>query len=92
MYLDGKDKVENEMDIVRVLRRVKYHDIALKASILNSNERMYQIKHAHQNIINTHEELMSQTESDENDANALNKKMRSGEPKDVYEEIYQGVR
>ena len=64
MYLDGHDRMQRDMDITKVLRRIRYHDIALKSSILNTNEKMFHARHAFQNIINTEEGLMSDTDSD----------------------------
>ena len=52
------------MDIVKILRRIRYHDIALKSSVVNTNERMYHVRHAVQNIINTEDVVFSSTEEE----------------------------
>ena len=39
LYLLGKTKVESEMDVVKIVQRVRYHDITLKNSIMHSKER-----------------------------------------------------
>jgi len=41
LYLLGRTKVQSEMDIIKIMRRVRFHDIALKSSILSSKERRY---------------------------------------------------
>ena len=46
LYLLGKTKVESEMDIIKISNRVRFHDIALKNSVLNSKERRIQVRFA----------------------------------------------
>lgn len=46
LYLQGRTKVESEMDIIKIMRRLRFHDIALKSSILESRERRMQVRYA----------------------------------------------
>jgi hypothetical protein len=46
MYLEGQDRVEKDMDILKILRRIRYHDVALKSSVLNTNEKLFYARHA----------------------------------------------
>jgi hypothetical protein len=46
MYITGRTQVESEMDLVKILRRLRYHDVTMKSSMLNSMERRLQAKYA----------------------------------------------
>lgn len=37
--------------MVKILKRLRYHDIALKATIMNDHEKKVQVKHARKNLI-----------------------------------------
>jgi hypothetical protein len=37
--------------MVKILKRIRYHDIALKATVLNNDEKKVQVKHARKNLI-----------------------------------------
>ena len=36
LYMDGKNRVNNELDIVKILSKLRTHDIAIKSTILDS--------------------------------------------------------
>jgi hypothetical protein len=61
LYLLGKTKVESEMDIVKIVKRVRYHDVSLKSSIMHSKERKLQAKYARKYML----EIDSEEESED---------------------------
>ena len=62
IYLQGRTKVESEMDIIKIMRRLRYHDIALKSSIIESNERRMQVKYARKYAIEVDSFIESENE------------------------------
>ena len=46
--------------MIKILKRIRYHDIALKATILNDDEKRVQVKHARKNLL----DIDSDTSSD----------------------------
>lgn len=46
--------------MIKILKRMRYHDIALKATILNDDEKRNQVKHARKNLL----DIDSDTSSD----------------------------
>ena len=51
MYIEGDIRINNELDIVKILKRLRAHDIALRSSVLNTEERRYHVKHARKYVI-----------------------------------------
>ena len=51
MYIDGEIRINNELDIVKILKKLRTHDIALRSSILNNDERRYHVKYARKYVI-----------------------------------------
>lgn len=60
LFLEGQTKLEKELDVVKLLKRLRHHDIALKASILCDSDKREQVKHARKNLI----DIDSSEESD----------------------------
>jgi hypothetical protein len=51
MYIDGEIRISKELDIVRILRKLRTYDVAIRSSILNTDERRYHAKHARKYVI-----------------------------------------
>jgi len=64
LYLDGKTRVQKEMDVLKIMRRVRHHDLALKTSVLRPQERREKLKHARQHLIDVDSEVESVCESE----------------------------
>ena len=83
LYLLGKTKVDSEMDIVKIMQRVRYHDIALKSSILNSKERKIQARFARKYML----EVDSDEESEDDYEMSPNQKRFD----EVHEKMNLGI-
>ena len=64
LYLEGRTRVQKEMDLLKMMRRVRYHDLALKTSVLRPVERRTQLKHARKLLIDVDSEVESVCESE----------------------------
>lgn len=51
MYIDGEIRINNELDIVKILKKIRTHDIALRSSVLNTDERRYHARFARKYVI-----------------------------------------
>ena len=59
----GKQKYEEEMDIVNIIMNIRKHQVAIKSNILCCDEKDYLAEHAQQNII--HFDTTSEEEAPE---------------------------
>ena len=50
------------MDIIKIMRRLRFHDIALKSSILESNERRMKVRYARKYAIEVDSAIESENE------------------------------
>lgn len=41
MMVDGEIRLSKELDIVKITERLRTHDVALKSSVLNTDERRF---------------------------------------------------
>lgn len=60
--MQGRTKVESEMDIVKIMRRLRFHDIALKSSILESKVRRLQTRYARKYALEVDSRVESENE------------------------------
>ena len=60
--MQGRTKVDSEMDIIKIMRRLRFHDIALKSSILESNERRMKVRYARKYAIEVDSAIESENE------------------------------
>lgn len=51
MMIDGEVRLNKELDVVKIMQRLRVHDVALRSSVLNTEERRHQVKHARKFII-----------------------------------------
>lgn len=62
MYIDGEIRVSKELDIIRILKKLRIHDVALRSSVLNSDERRFHARHARKYVIDVDSEQNEQEE------------------------------
>ena len=51
LFVEGKLRLNKELDIVKIIERMRVHDIALRSSVLNTEEKRHQVRHARKYII-----------------------------------------
>lgn len=66
MYIDGEIRISNELDIIKIIKKIRTHDIALKSSVLNTDERKYHAKFARKYVID-----VDSSQSDQEEINSL---------------------
>ena len=54
--------VEKEMDIIKIAKRLRYHDLALKQSILKPIDRRHNIKNAKKYMLDIDSDLEDEVE------------------------------
>ena len=66
MYIDGEIRINNELDIIKILKKIRTHDIALKSSILNTEERRHHARYARKYVID-----VDSSQEDQDEINSL---------------------
>ena len=51
LYEEGEDRIDTELDIVKIMKGVRDAEVMLKSSVMD-NEAQFQIQHAEKNYIN----------------------------------------
>ena len=62
LYLTGRTQVESEMDILKMMRRLRHHDVTMKSSMLSSQERKLQAKYARKYALEVDSQIDSELE------------------------------
>ena len=81
VYQRGVSKLNRELDILKLLKRVRQHHQSLKSSVLCNKERRTLLKHARKNLINfdTDSDPEISHHSDENNHEVLHGACRNNE-------------
>ena len=52
MYEEGQDKIDTELDIVKMMKTLRDMKILLKGTLMNDVDTKFSVKHAAKNILN----------------------------------------
>ena len=73
LYSEGEDKINRELDIVKILKTLRDIKIFLKSTTMNDKDTKFSVKHAPKNLLNLDTSI---DESDNNEEETLNQRIQ----------------
>jgi hypothetical protein len=51
LYKEGSDRLDKETNLVAIVKKIRHFEIILENSLLNSDQRKFDVAHAEKNVI-----------------------------------------
>jgi hypothetical protein len=51
LYKEGSDRLDKETNLVAIVKKLRHFEIILENSLLNSDQRKFDVAHAEKNVI-----------------------------------------